>query len=345
MRKSIIVLVSLFFTAIASTWLLESCRKDMLSGLTPFPQQIPAGFPAPNYTFADNPVSKEGFELGKKLFYDGRLAIDNIHSCASCHQQIAAFGTFEHDRSHGVNHTHTLRNAPPLFNLAWQKELHWDGEYHSLYQEVEQPLYGDHEMGETFEGIIKKLKRDPEYPKLFQKVFKSSFITADHIRKALAQFTGNLVSANSKYDLYKKGLATFNSFEEHGYQVFKNKCASCHPEPLFTDYSYRNIGLPVDPDLNDFGRIRVTKKAEDNMKFRVPSLRNVNITSHYMHDGRFASLSQCMDHYRTGVQQSATLDPLLVNGITMTDNEALDVIRFLQTLTDSTFILDPSLKP
>jgi len=307
-------------------------------------QIIPEGFPTPAYTFAGNPLTKEGFELGRKLFYDGALSLDGKFPCASCHQQIAAFGTYEHDRSHGYNGSHTLRNAPVLFNLAWQSKFHWDGEFNSLFDEAAQPINGHIEMAESFNGVINKLEKDPEYRDEFRKVFRSNFIRPEFILKALAQFTGYMTSANSKYDRYKKGQATFTAQELNGYQLFKANCATCHPEPTFTDYSFRNIGLPVDNFLNDYGKMRVTKDPGDSLKFKVPTLRNVYISANYMHDGRFNTLAQVINHYRTGVHQSATLDPLLTNGITLTDAEATDLRSFLITLTDSTFIADSRFK-
>jgi len=241
-------------------------------------QEIPTGFAAPVHTFSDNPLSKEGFELGRKLFYDGRLSIDNQHPCSSCHQQIAGFGTFQHDRSHGVNDSHTLRNAPVLFNLAWNTGFHWDGQFTSLRDAIAQPINGHIEMGETFEGIINKIKDDKEYQELFKQVFRYPFIRPEFVLKALEQFTGYMVSADSKYDKYKKGLATFTAQEDAGYQLYKTKCAGCHPEPMFTDYSYRNIGLPVDPFLKDYGKMNISNKKEDLLKFRVPTLRNTYIS-------------------------------------------------------------------
>ena len=161
-------------------------------------------------------------------------------------------------------------------------------------------------MGETFEGIKNKIKDDKEYQDLFKKVFNTSAIHPIYIVKALSQFTGSLVSANSKYDRVKKGTTTFTAQEESGYQIFKANCATCHPEPLFTDYSFRNIGLPIDHHLEDFGRMRVTGKKEDSLKFKVPTLRNTYISSNYMHDGRFGTLQQCISHYRTNVPVSYT---------------------------------------
>lgn len=338
-RKSILVITSLFLSAFLLTYLVSACKKEQnTKGIQLLQQEIPSGFPPPVYRFSDNPLSEEGFELGRKLFYDGRLSIDNSISCSSCHQQIGSFGTFEHDRSHGVFNSHTLRNAPVLFNLAWSTSFHWDGEFSTLKDAAAQPINGHIEMGESFEGVINKIKNDKEYQELFKKVFHSSFIQPEYILKALAQFTGSLIAADSKYDRYKKGTATFTAQEENGYQVYKANCATCHPEPLFTDYSYRNIGLPVDNFLNDYGRMRITGNPQDSLKFKVPTLRNTYVSSNYMHDGRFGTLQQCINHYRTNVQQSATLDPLLTNGITLTNTQANDLFTFLRALTDSSVL-------
>jgi cytochrome c peroxidase len=340
-RKSLLTIFVIVATAVGLSYLLGACKKEQnTDGIELIQQEIPAGFPQPAYSFQDNPLSKEGFELGRKLFYDGRLSIDNLHPCSSCHQQIGGFGTFEHDRSHGVFDSHTLRNAPVLFNLAWNKNFHWDGEFTKLEDAIAQPINGHIEMGETYAGIINKIKDDKEYQQLFKKVFRYPFIRPEFILKALAQFTGYMVSANSKYDLYKKGSVSFTPQEENGYQVYKANCATCHPEPMFTDYSIRNIGLPVDNFLLDHGRMRVTKNREDSLKFKVPTLRNTYISSNYMHDGRFNTLAQCINHYRNGVQQSATLDPLLTSGITLTNTEANNLFIFIRTLTDSAFLKD-----
>lgn len=344
-RKSFLTISFLISIVVFSSYLLGACKKDQNTGnLELLEQEIPAGFPSPVYTFQDNPLSKEGFELGRKLFYDGRLSIDNVHPCSSCHQQNAAFGTFEHDLSHGVFDSHTFRNAPVLFNLAWSPKLHWDGEFTSLKDEAAQPITGHIEMGESFEGVINKIKADPAYRELFKKVFSFPFIRPEYILKALAQFTGYMVSADSKYDRYKKGTATFTAQEDRGYQLFRANCATCHPEPMFTDYSIRNIGLPVDNLLKDYGRMRITGKKEDSLKFKVPTLRNTYISSNYMHDGRFNTLLQCINHYRSGVQQSPTLDPSLINGIALTNSQATDLTVFLRALTDSAFLIDPRFK-
>ena len=341
MRKSISTITLLIISVISISYILGSCQKtDNPNNLTLVDQEIPAGFPDPVYRFADNPLNKEEVELGRQLFYDGRLSLDGNFPCSSCHQQIAAFGTYQHDRSHGYNGSHTLRNAPVLFNLAWQDKFHWDAQFRSLFDEAAQPITGHIEMAETFNGVIDKLQKDASYRQQFKKIFRTQFISPEHILKALAQFTGTLISANSKYDRYKKGQASLTPQEENGYQLFLSHCNSCHPEPLFTDYSLRNIGLPVDSFLNDYGRMMVTHDSEDSLKFKVPTLRNVYVSANYMHDGRFNTLAQCLNHYRTGVKQSATLDPSLTNGIQLTDAEADNLALFLRALTDSTFLDD-----
>ena len=341
MKKSISTIALLILSVIFISYLLGACQKaDNPNNLTLVAQEIPEGFPAPVYRFADNPLSKEEIELGRQLFYDGRLSLDGNYPCSSCHQQLAAFGTYQHDRSHGYNGSHTLRNAPVLFNLAWQNKFHWDAQFKSLFEEASQPITGHIEMAESFNGVIDKIQKDADYRNQFKKIFRTQFISPEHILKALAQFTGTLISANSKYDRFKKGQASFTPQEENGYQLYLAHCKSCHPEPMFTDYTLRNIGLPVDTFLNDYGRMGITHDPKDSLKFKVPTLRNVYVSANFMHDGRFNTLSQCLKHYRTGVQQSPTLDPALTNGIQLTDAEADNLALFLRTLTDSTFLQD-----
>jgi cytochrome c peroxidase len=342
MKRKWLAILILFILVIAISYLVGSCKKhDIIHYTTSLSQVIPAGFPQPVYTFQDNPLTEEGFQLGRKLFYDGRLSRDTGFPCSSCHQEIAVFGTYEHDRSHGYNFSHTLRNAPPLFNLAWQKELHWDGQFKSLYIEATQPILTHNEMAENFFTIIFRLGNDTAYKRMFKSAFGTPVVTEDRILKALAQFTGYITSSDSKYDRYKRGEVTLTASEQNGYQLYQTNCATCHPEPMFTDYSYRNNGLPVDPILNDYGRMRVTGKSEDSLKFKVPSLRNVYLTANYMHDGRFNTLMQVLNHYSTGIQNSLTLDPLLVNKIPLSPDEKTDLYNFLKTLSDSTILHDP----
>src|SRR6185312_15365987 len=307
----------------------------------PIPFVVPKGFPPPVYNFNKNPVTKAGFELGRKLFYDGKLSIDGNFPCSSCHQQFAAFATYEHRLSHGFNSQFSYRNAPALFNLAWQKEFHWDGGINNLEVQPLAPMLDPHEMAESLGHVISKLKQDKQYPSLFNKAFGTPGINSQRILRALTQFTVSLVSANSKYDQVQRGEAVFTQYAKPGYEIFQQKCAGCHKEPLFTDLSYRNTGLEVDSTLKDYGRMRITGRKEDSLKFKVPSLRNVYLTFPYGHDGRFNTLSDVLEHYNTGIDQSATLDSSLRKGIPLSDNDKFYLIQFLGTLTDSFFVGNP----
>jgi cytochrome c peroxidase len=302
---------------------------------------VPSGFPQPTYSFAGNPFTEAGFLLGRKLFYERKLSSTGTVYCGSCHQPVAAFTTFEHDRSHGVNGNHTLRNAPGLFNLAWYPFFNQDGSANSLHAVYENHITHPKEMGESIANVLNKLKQDTAYKRMFREAFGTETITADRMYKALDQFVVNLVSANSKYDKVKQGQASFTAQEQDGYTVFRAKCATCHSEPLFTDFSFRNIGLEIDPALNDFGRMRVTGDPSDSLKFRVPSLRNLDFTSYYMHDGRVNLPRNVLKFYENGVNQSATLDRLLTNGIQLTQTEEDNLIEFLRTLSDSAFLNNP----
>ena len=339
--KSRIIIIILFLFIVAGSVLLDSCKKTTPSYGSPISFIVPPGFPQPVYNFQTRPITEEGFLLGRKLFYDGRLSIDGNYPCASCHQQVAAFTTFEHDRSHGYNNSHALRNAPGLANLAWYPVYLQDGGSNSLEAISLAHITALNEMAETMPNVVNKLKDDTTYQRMFRAAYGSNQINSDHILNALSQFVINLVSANSKFDKVKRGETSFTAEEQRGYSLFQAKCNTCHTEPLFSDFSYRNVGLQVDDLLKDYGRMRITGNKADSLKFRVPSLRNVEMTSYYAHDGRFSVMRMMLEHYRVGVNQSATLDPLLANGIPMTTAEQNDLVAFLRTLSDSSYINNP----
>lgn len=328
-------------TALAS-WLMPAIRLTH-KNITPIKQEIPYGFPPPVYNFKNNPLTQEGFELGRRLFYDGRLSKDSYTACASCHQQHAAFSDFEHLLSHGNNNLFTLRNAPALFNLAWQKEFHLDGGINHIEVQPLAPITAHNEMDETLENIIVKLEQDTSYASMFAAAFGDGTISSQRILKALTQFVGSLTSASSKYDQMRLGKVQFTVNEYKGYQLFRTKCASCHAEPLFTDLSYRNIGLPVDTFLNDFGRMRITGMKQDSLKFKVPSLRNIARTNPYMHDGRYWGLARAVNHWQLWNTSDSTADPLIINGNALQQEEVYALIAFLHTLTDSAFLKDKRL--
>ncbi|HMU10772.1 MAG TPA: cytochrome c peroxidase [Ferruginibacter sp.] len=305
--------------------------------------KIPQGWPKPaTDIFAKNRLSEEGFQLGKKLFHDGRLSKDGNFPCASCHQQFGAFASYDHDLSHGYNNTFTTRNAPGLFNLAWMPKFHWDGGVNHIEVQPLSPITAPNEMAENLDSVLRKLRKDTAYPKLFKAAFGTTEINSQRMLKALAQFTGSIVSANSKYDKVQRGEATFTPGELNGYNFFKANCAACHKEPLFTDYSFRNNGLAASPYLKDQGRMKITGNKADSLKFKVPSLRNVMLTFPYMHDGRFYSLGAVIDHYRTGIiTTQPTLDSLLIKRIAISNREKNELIYFLNTLTDTVMTRNP----
>lgn len=308
------------------------------TGGTPLAFVVPKGWPAPQYDFKSNPLTEEGFELGKRLFYDGRLSKDGNFACATCHQQFAAFATIDHEFSHGFNNTLTTRNAPALFNLAWQSNFMWDGGINHLDLQPLAPISATNEMGETIDSVLIKLRADKQYVKMFTAAFGTGLINTQRMTKALSQFVLMMVSSNSKYDKIMRGQDTFNLPQRSGYAIFKTKCEGCHKEPMFTDYSFRNTGLPLNNTIKDYGRMRITGNPADSLKFRVPSLRNVQKTFPYGHDGRFYDLDGAMIHYRSKVQNGPTTDSLVKNFIPLSNYEIGQIKAFLYTLTDTAFL-------
>ena len=340
MKPGSVVFLLVLFVTVASL-LMNGCRKAGLN-LTPIAFTVPQGFPQPVYNFSSAPLTEEGFQLGKKLFFDGRLSLDSAFPCSSCHQPVAAFTTFEHDRSHGYNHSHTLRNATGLFNVAWLPEYNQDGGAKTLDEVYRSHITNTHEMAENIPEVLSRLNTDDTYKQMFKAAFGDERITEDRMYKALSQYVLSLVSSESKYDKVKRGEAAFDVQEQQGYGVFQSKCAACHKEPMFTDYTYRNNGLPLDSFLNDHGRMRVTGSGSDDLKFRVPSLRNCDLTSYYGHDGRLSFFRIMIQHYRAGViTKSSTLDPLLANGLSLSNTEEDALVAFIRTLTDSAFLNNP----
>lgn len=320
-------------------------------GYTPIPNpeltfEIPSNFPETTYDLSQNPPTERGFELGKKLFYDGQLASDGVVSCGFCHIQSFAFTHHTHITSHGVDGKIGERNAQPLHNLAFMQDFTWDGAATFLDSQPIIPLTAEKEMNETISNVLSKLENDPNYPEMFANAFGSEGVTAERMFKALSQFMVLMVSANSKFDKWQRGESvTFTDDEEAGRILFDTNCASCHAGSLQTDQSYRNNGLPADPEFMDNGREKVTGLPEDSFKFKVPSLRNIEITFPYMHDGRLATLEDVLDFYSDGVEDSETLDPILRQtdgslGIPLTSDEKNQLIAFLKTLTDNDFLLD-----
>ena len=336
--KNILIIISIIC-------LLYSCKKE--GEISPIQTDStdkilflqPSNFPSPIYTYSNNPLTKKGFELGRFLFYDPILSLDSSISCGTCHAQGHAFADHNFPLSIGVKNKLGIRNAPSLVNLAWSTSFMWDGGVNHIEVQPLVPLTSEHEMGETMAQIVLKLNRSEFYKQKFKEAFGITKITDQKLLHALAQFTSMLVSSNSKYDQVIAGKDQFTTEEKQGYELFKLNCALCHSEPLFTDYSFRNSGLPI--DLNDTGREKVSQDVNDRGKFKVPSLRNIAYTYPYMHDGRFSNLEDVLEFKVNGIQDSPTLDPYLKKGIKLSSKEQKAIISFLNTLTDFNFIGNP----
>lgn len=269
--------------------------------------------------------------LGRMLFFDPVLSANNMISCASCHSPYNSFAHTDHRLSHGIDDRIGTRNAPPLINLAWRKDFMWDGFTVNMEQQIMFPVDHADEMGSSFDSLPFKLSRAGGYEKFFLNAFGDEKITNQRIVSAISQFVFSLVSANSKYDQMKRGEVHFTEKEWNGYRFFQQQCSGCHQEPLFTNNRFESNNLPMDTALRDLGRMRVTGNSSDSLRFRVPSLRNIEYTYPYMHDGRFMTLWQVMDHY----ENSGMLD----HGSQFVSETRVDLMAFLLTLSDKEFVL------
>lgn len=334
-RKAIYILMAF------SLWLFIAGRgTHRVPATDPYTLKIPDSLPGPVYDFEKNPLTKQGIALGRYLFYDPRLSLDSSVSCGFCHQQFAAFGHFDHAISHGVLGRTGTRSVPSLFNLIWQREFMWDGGVNHLDIQPLTPLTDENEMGMELTAVIDRLQGNAGYRQLFKAAFGTEEVTSQRMFRALAQFMATMISFESKYDsvMRKEPGVTFTAEERGGYRTFQQKCAACHKEPFFTDFSMRNNGLPYLPSMNDVGRMRITNNTADYLKFKVPSLRNVLRSSPYMHDGRFFDIFQVFAMYDHGQEKGNTIDPLVKDGIPLTPKEQRQLYMFLNTLTDKNFI-------
>jgi cytochrome c peroxidase len=401
---------------------------EVAANATAYPFSFASYFPQPALP-RDNPLTREAVELGRRLFFETRLSINNCQSCGSCHEPARAFSSNE-AVSRGAEGSAGSRNAMPLLNLAWRASFFWDGRASSLRKQVLQPIQNPMEMHESLTNVIAKLNRsnapasilgssDPnsedcsieagaqkvrvltphpnplpvrgegiasndvfirvnkrryslsphgervgvrgespivptttaaaetDYPLLFRAAFGTPEISSDRIARALEQFLLVQTADDSKFDRVLRGEAELTAEEQRGFELFHTEydprheqfgadCFHCHGGPLFQSQTFANNGLDLVP--KDLGRYEVTKQAGDNGKFAVPSLRNVELTAPYMHDGRFQTLEEVVQHYASGVKRSATLDPNLGKhpdgGVPLTVEDKRALVAFLKTLTD-----------
>ncbi len=354
MTKEIYFILSLF--------LLVACRKDNIHyQQTPYILKIPSHFP-PMPIPEDNPMTVEGVELGKKLFYEKKLSGDNTMSCASCHAPDKSF-TDGQQFSEGIDGIFGTRNSMALINLGWNKFFFWDGRAKTLEEQILEPVTNPIEMHEEWKNAVEELSEDEVYRNMFYRAFNVVQFDSTHVSKAIAQFIRTMISGQSKFDVMYKYLNNYTLTPEEqlvyttitpeewaGYDLFNNlngaDCFHCHNGPLMQVQRFSNNGL--DATFTDLGRGGVTQNPNDNGKFKIPTLRNIGFTAPYMHDGRFNTIDEVINHYSHGIQMSSTLDPLIefaFQGGVQLDVQEKDLLKaFLNTLNDTAFINNPEFK-
>ena len=319
-----------------------SCKKNdtttispdplIVDGLTPYSITYPNYFPILNIP-NDNRLTEEGIQLGRTLYYDTILS-NNGKSCASCHNSQEGFSTY-------------TSNSLPHINLGWNDNFLWDGKINGGLETIMQ-----FEVDVFFNTTISKLNNSIYYKKQFKKNYNVDNISSKNIAYALSQFFRIMVSANSLCDKYLQHKASFTTAQLNGLILFtteKGDCFHCHSLGLFTDNKFRNNGIDSIFTGIDLGRYNVTANINDIGLFKTPTLRNIELTAPYMHDGRFQTLEEVVEHYNSEVKHSPTLDPIMtkptkIYGLGLSVSEKHDLVAFLKTLTDTTFINNPLLQ-
>lgn len=333
------------FIFCSSLALLACCEPnppEVSAKPTPYVLELPATFPDLIIP-PDNPLTEEGVTLGRRLFFDPILSADRTQSCSSCHDPNNGFSD-SRQFSIGIDGIAGTRNAMAIINLGWHNKLFWDGREKSLEDQARRPVPDPIEMHLEWPEAVKRLEQDRYYRALFKEAFESDTISEDLVVKAIAQFERTLISANSKFDRREEEPLTES--EQRGFDIFfseRGDCFHCHGTVLFTDNLFHNNGLDVSSD--DVGLGAITANALDFGKFKTPTLRNIEHTAPYMHDGRFKTLEEVVDFYSEGVQFSRTIDPLMKQvergGIQLLPSQKEDLIAFLKTLTDEEFLNNP----
>lgn len=343
-------------------FIIQSCDKsdgadnEAVYDNTPY-ELDRAGFPDPKIP-EDNPLTLAGVALGRMLFYEKDMSKDGSLSCAGCHKQEDAFDDIR-KFSEGVRGLEGKRQAMAIFNMAWNdNEFFWDGRAHLLRDQALMPIQDELEMDETLENVVAKLSGSKIYRDQFIKAFGSDVIDEEKIALALEQFMHSIVSNNSKYDQFLAGTTTLSDSEERGRTLFFAEynpffpetsgadCAHCHSGINFENDNYMNNGLDNESSFTDLGRYNATNIDSDKAKFKVASLRNIELTYPYMHDGRFETLEEVIEHYNSGIKNSSTIDPAIANtketGLMLTTEDKADLVAFLKTLTDETLQTNPA---
>ncbi len=344
----------LAFALFLSMALLVGCQIDGQeppltydTGPTPLSLAVPRNLP-PITVPADNPTTVQGVALGRKLFYEKKLSGDNTQACATCHAQAFGFSDNGLRFSKGIDNLEGTMNAMAIMNLGWSTDFFWDGRSSGIENQAREPVTNPIEMHETWANAVAELQATTEYPKLFKAAFGTTQVTEDLAVKAIAQFERTMISGNSDYDRFMRGEPNgMTQAALRGMNAFfteRGDCFHCHVEGLLSDYDFHNNGLDSTFDASNIGRAGVTGRSSDTGKFKTPGLRNAAVTGPYMHDGRFATLEEVVEHYNSGIKRSPTLDPKIKkpDGLFLTVQEKSDLVAFLRALTDQSFLSDPA---
>jgi len=314
----------------------------------PEPVAISApGFP-PMPVPPDNPTTREGIELGRRLFFDPVLSGDGTMSCATCHDPAFAFSDHGRRVSIGIRGTAGRRNAPSLVNMGWNLAQFWEGRRVTLEEQAGDPVPAHDEMDLPWPEAIARVAARADYAPYFRAAFGSEAVSRERIVKAIAQFERTLVSVNSRYDVFVRTSQGFTAAERNGYRLFiteRADCFHCHVNDTTTDFGFQNNGL--DSIFADPGRAAITGADTDIGKFKTPTLRNLVFTAPYMHDGRFATLEEVVEHYHHGGKASPTVNPFIRTGndtLQLSAQDKRDLIAFLLTMTDSSFVTNPAFR-
>ncbi len=353
----------IFFLATILASFFFSCRPDLVEDPAVFdPTLLMVNlreFPEPEFP-ADNKPTVAGVQLGRMLFYEKLLSKDGSQACADCHHQETGFSD-SRQFSIGVEKMKGTRQAMPVQNLAWHKNgMFWDGRSPIARDQALKPIQDPLEMNETLENAVAKLQAEKKYRDQFIRAFGSDEITSEKMGLAIEQFEFTIISNNSKYDKFKRGEAVLTDSEERGRGLFFTEfdqsgarkgaeCFHCHATFNFTNDEFMNNGLDADANQTDIGREKTTLDPADRAKFKTPSLRNIAQTAPFMHDGRFKTLEEVVDHYNSGVKNSATIEFLMQynlqpGGLGLSEQDKSDLVAFLKTLTDSEFLANPDFK-
>lgn len=319
-------------------WLWACMQSPLQPHPYVFEMSLPIGDTVPQPLH--NRATLEGVALGRMLFFDKRLSANNQLSCASCHQVEKSFSDTAALTSRGVSGRRLLRHAPALINLAWSERLFWDGGVRNLESLTFSPLRHPDEMGADLQALTAELRAIPEYRRAFRAAFGTDSVTAALISRALAQYQRTLISANSRYDRYRRGELSLNSLELSGMKIFEEHCARCHTPPLFTDGKFHRNGLPLPQAIDSagilMGRQRITLQPADFGKYKTPTLRNVMLTAPYMHDGSLPDIQAVIRHYRQLPDSVVQANRLPDKSFRNSNQQAL--LAFLHALTDSSFL-------